>query len=202
MNINEKNNKNKMSKKFIRKITIDAESLQKKRGFKKIGLFLANHPYLFSFQRRKFALGFALGIGLGVIPLPIQFIFSGICCYFLGASISGAFLATILTNPFTFPLILTMAFYIGKLIHAGDKITNIEMPDVNLLLDSPMLWFKEMYDNFDSVGTLLLTGLPLTGLILGLTSYALIRFGWYWLVVFKWHSRHGRFFNFFLKKES
>lgn len=185
-----------MSKKFIRKITINAESLQKKKGFKKIGLFLAHHPYLFSFQRRKFALGFALGIGFGVIPLPIQFIFSGFFCYFLGASISGAFLATILTNPLTFPLILTMAFYIGKMIHAGDKITNIEMPDTNLLFESPALWFRETYDNFDSLGTLLLTGLPLTGLILGLTSYALIRFGWYWLVVLRWHFRHTKPFTF------
>lgn len=189
-----------MSKKFIKKITIDAERLQKRRGFKKIGLFLSHHQYLFSFQRRKFALGFALGIGWGVIPLPIQFIFSGICCYFLKASIPGAFLATILTNPFTFPFILAMAFFLGKFIHAGDKITNVEMPDIKLLLSSPLTWIKELGDNFDSIGVLLLTGLPLTGLILGLGSYALIRFGWYWWVVIKWNIRHKKFFSFFVKK--
>ena len=80
------------------------------------------------------------------------------------------------------------------------------MGEVTVTAKKPLIeqnngrWIKELGDNFDSIGVLLLTGLPLTGLILGLGSYALIRFGWYWWVVIKWNIRHKKFFSFFVKK--
>jgi uncharacterized protein len=177
-----------MAKKILLKIMPDIDKLQKKRGFSFLGQWLLKHPYLFHVQRHKVALGFALGIGFGVIPLPVQVFFSLFFCFIFRANVAASLLAAVFYNPLTYPFIFALALQIGTFL-GGHAFSLMLLPQTSLFFDNPEQWFQTMMNLMGQIGETLLLGVPVAGLLLGLVSYWLIRASWYWAVVWQYHQR-------------
>lgn len=180
-----------MAKKILLRIMPDIDKLQQKRGFSFLGQWLLKHPYLFHVQRHKVALGFALGIGFGVIPLPVQVFFSLFFCFILRANVAVSLMAAIFYNPLTYPFIFAFALQIGTFL-GGHGLSFMLLPDNSLLFNNPEQWFEIMMNLMGKIGETLLLGVPVAGLLLGLISYWVIRASWYWSVVWQYHQRKKR----------
>ncbi|WP_334188635.1 DUF2062 domain-containing protein [Noviherbaspirillum sp.] len=152
---------------------------------------IRNHPQIVRFlgegraalwvpQRRSVALGAGIGAAVSVLPLPAQPVIAGLAAMRFGAHLPTAFLLTFLSNPLTTLPLWGVAWMIGA-----------------FCLGQPIAWpdaaawpgTTEWVAWVQGAGKPLLLGLPLLGIWLGLTTFALAHIGWRLAILRKWHSR-------------
>lgn len=154
---------------FARRILPHPDVLAKTPGLRWLGNYLGPRPWLWVAHRRRVALGAGLGLAVGVIPLPTQM------------AVAAAVVATWITNPFTLVPIWSLAIFLGRLVsgHTG-PIATPEM--LALEWTQPGTWLASAWLWIQALGTPLLIGLPLAGLLLGSVLYLLVYFAW-WAVI-------------------
>lgn len=182
-----------MNRKYLHSLTPNIEKLKSTRGFYKIACFLEKKPYLFVMKRHNFALGLAIGLGWGIIPLPIQVIFSLISSYIFKANIQAALLGTLITNPLTAPFFLALAYNVGKLFLDSSKIESIVFPDTYLIISNFSAWWIDMQHCIETMGQALLIGIPITAVMVGTLTYFLTKWFWFWSVALKRRQRLRRY---------
>lgn len=188
-----------MNRKYLHSLTPNIDKLKNTRGFYKIACFLEKKPYLFVMKRHNFALGLAIGLGWGIIPLPIQVLFSLITSYIFKANIQAALLGTLITNPLTAPFFLALAYNVGKLFLDSSKIESIIFPDNYLIFSNFSGWWTEMQHCIQTMGEALLLGIPVTAVLVGVLTYFLTKWIWFWSVVIKRRQRLRRYARASLK---
>lgn len=160
--------------------------LQRTPGLGWLGRYLDHRPWLWVANRRRVALGAALGVGLGVIPLPSQMVLAGGAAVLCRANVGAAVAATWLTNPFTLVPIWSLAIALGNLVLPGtDQAATVAV--LELSWSEPLTWWPAFRDWFMSLGKPLLVGLPLAGVVLGGATYGAV-YGSWWAVI-KWERR-------------
>jgi uncharacterized protein (DUF2062 family) len=169
-------------KKRLRRWLPTAQTLEQTRGFAWASHYLREHPRLWVMHRRGVALGVALGIGIGVFPVPLQMPAAMLAAVLLRANVAAAAAATWLTNPFTMAPIWALAAFLGSLV-MPQKAPGPPTPALdNWQWTTPQTWPAALWEQMSSWGPALLAGFPLAGVVLGVAAYALVYWGWAFLI--------------------
>jgi uncharacterized protein (DUF2062 family) len=123
-----------------------------------------------SFQRQPLAMGVAIGCLFGLIPTPFQTIATVVACMLLRANIVAGIVATFYTNPLTIIPIYAFAFKVGQWVLPG----NTALPSIDPIMQfqfASVDWFKALSEWILSLGTPLLVGLPIVGLVFAVIGY-------------------------------
>jgi len=109
-------------RKWFKKISPDRESVLANRWLRPIAHRIS-HPEIWQFNRRNVARGVALGLFVGFIVPFGQIVVAALLAASARGNLLVAAMATLITNPFTFPPIYYAAFRTGsfllKLVDAG-----------------------------------------------------------------------------------
>ncbi|UXH77213.1 DUF2062 domain-containing protein [Roseateles amylovorans] len=157
------------------------ESLSQTPGLRWLGAYLRERPWLWVAHRRRVALGAALGLAVGVIPLPTQMLMAAVVAIACRANVAAAIAATWLTNPLTLVPIWGLAIFLGR------QVLGVHGPisaPSELALDwgEPGSWWPAVSQWLSQLGAPLLVGLPLAGAVLGTALYIVVYLGW-WAVI-------------------
>lgn len=114
-------------------------------------------------ERHSFALGTALGVFFGLIPLPIQMLGAALSAFFTRSNIPIAIAATWFTNPFTAPFLIYLQYKVGMYVmgYGGGKDPAPSI--IDLLKQAPVPFF---------------VGCVIVGVVFALASYPLMLLGW------------------------
>jgi uncharacterized protein (DUF2062 family) len=167
---------------FARRILPTPANLVQWPGLRWLGHYLEKRPWLWVAHRRKVALGAALGLGLGVLPMMGQTVLAGAAAVYLRANVAAAVSATWLTNPFTLVPIWALAIWLGGLVLPGAEVIEPVIMQPKLEWNHPATWWPILSDWVLAMGKPLLVGLPMAGVVLGVALYVLIYYGW-WAVI-------------------
>jgi uncharacterized protein len=130
---------------------------------------------LLSFQRHPLAIGVAIGLALGVIPTQIEvFIVIALCILFRG-NIVAAIVVGWYNNPFTILPLYMLAYWVGDLVLPGNRpLPPFENPNGD--------WWGAFQTWSSALGTPLMVGLPIVGLVIAAIGYAAVHLLWRWPV--------------------
>jgi uncharacterized protein (DUF2062 family) len=169
-------------KKRLRRWFPTAQTLQDTRGFGWLSHYLYQHPMLWVMHRRGVARGVALGIAIGVFPLPLQMPAAMLAAVLLKGNVAAAAAATWLTNPFTMAPIWALSAYLGSFVVKQRQPITPVFPPADWLWASPTTWPSAIWEQIVSWGPALLVGFPMAGVVLGTAAYALVYWGWAFLI--------------------
>jgi uncharacterized protein (DUF2062 family) len=126
-------------KRWFKQISPDRESLLANRWIRPVAHRLT-HPEIWHFNRRNVARGVALGLFVGFI-LPIgQIIVAALLAATARSNLLVAAVATLVTNPFTFPPIYYAAFRTGSfllnpVIDEGSAVSHVDEHQAGTMLE-------------------------------------------------------------------
>lgn len=101
-----------MARALLRRWLPDAATLRASRWLRWLGPLL-ERPWLWQVNRRGIAMGFAIGLFIGLLIPFGQALLAGAAAVWLRANLAAAVLATLVSNPLTTPLILIGAYHVG-----------------------------------------------------------------------------------------
>lgn len=147
------------------------------KGLAWLGRYLQPRPWLWVAHRRKVAIGVAVGLAVGVIPLPIQMLLGALCAVALRCNVAAAVAATWLTNPFTLVPIWGLALWLGSLVVPTDGAGQSPAA-LALQWGAPSTWGPAFWAWLQAMGPAWLVGMPLAALVLGLAAYVVVFYAW------------------------
>jgi hypothetical protein len=103
-----------MHRKFIKRVTPSADSLQKRWFLRLFGERVA-HPGLWSLQRRAVTGAFGAGLAICFIPLPVHLPVAALCAIVWRLNLPTIFTTVFVVNPLTALPIYYTAYRIGAL---------------------------------------------------------------------------------------
>ncbi|MBP8146364.1 MAG: DUF2062 domain-containing protein [Inhella sp.] len=153
------------------------DQLASMKGLGWLGRYLQPRPWLWVAHRRKVALGAAVGVAVGVIPLPTQMVLAAGVALALRCNVAAAVAATWLTNPFTLVPIWGLALWLGSFFVPASSAGGAP---ALLALDwlAPATWWPAVWAWVQALGPAWLVGMPLAGLALGSATYAIVFVLW------------------------
>ena len=129
---------------------------------------------LFRFQREPLARGVAAGLFCGLIPGPLQLVGTvGACAWLRGNVVAGA-VTTFYTNPLTTVPLYVLAFQMGSAVLPGEQ----SLPPFNAAGPTGAVSVQALAEWMQALGTPLLVGLPVLGLVLAALGYAIVQALW------------------------
>lgn len=181
-----------MPRKFFRRFLPSHESVRNHRFISRFGPWL-QHAGLWYLNRRTVAGGVAAGLFAGLVPgsNPVQFAAGALLAILFRVNLPIAVAVTLYSNPFTVVPLYYVAFRLGQLVLMQP---DEPVPQMHGLLDGRpwQEWLPVLLDWAAHVGKPLLAGLPLLALLLALTGYAIVNWGWQAHVGCSWHRRKRR----------
>lgn len=111
-----------MPRKYFRKFLPDHASLREHRLLRPFQALL-KHPNLWHLNRHSVAGGLAAGLFGGLAPGPVQMGIAAILAIVFRVNLPVAVIATLYTNPFTWPPLIVAAYWLGSLVTGGNGIT-------------------------------------------------------------------------------
>ncbi|MCH7343899.1 DUF2062 domain-containing protein [Pelomonas sp. CA6] len=162
---------------LARRLLPSPEALERTKGLAWLGRYLRERPWLWVAHRRRVAMGVAVGLAVGVIPLPTQMVLAAAAAILLRANVAAAVAATWLTNPLTLVPIWSLAIFLGRLA-LGEHGPIASPRELALDWTDPGSWWHALGEWLSSLGPPLLVGLPLAGLLLGALAYVVVYLGW------------------------
>jgi uncharacterized protein len=163
--------------KLARRWLPSPENLAKIKGLAWLSNYLEPRPWLWVAHRRKVAMGVAVGLAVGVIPLPVQMLLGALCAVLFRCNVAAAVAATWLTNPFTLVPIWGLALWLGSLVVSTGGVS--AAPEM-LALDwtAPATWWPALTTWIQGVGPAWLLGMPMAALLLGVAAYVVVFYAW------------------------
>ncbi|MFY8016761.1 MAG: DUF2062 domain-containing protein [Inhella sp.] len=163
--------------KLARRWLPSPENLAKIKGLAWLGHYLEPRPWLWVAHRRKVAMGVAVGLAVGVIPLPVQMLLGALGAVLFRCNVAAAVAATWLTNPFTLVPIWGLALWLGSLVVSTDGVS--AAPEM-LALDwtAPSTWWPAFWTWIQGMGPAWLVGMPMAAVALGIAAYIVVFYAW------------------------
>jgi hypothetical protein len=179
-----------MPRQFIRRLLPDAETVRNKRLLRWLGPVL-RHPRLWHIERRGIALGFAIGIFIGLlIPLG-QIPVSTVLAIVLRANVLIAVVATFVTNPFTFAPIYYLAYRIGAALIGNDN-PYVTEESLEGEIESVGDWVGFWFEKVRTLGKPLVAGLIVLATSSAVVGYFSVMLLWRVHVILRLRSRRQR----------
>jgi len=168
-----------MPRKILKKILPDRHALSQRWFMRPFGPVLKDPAY-WAPNRRSVVRGFAIGLFVSFIPLPIHLLLAPVVAMALRANVPVALAATFLVNPFTALPTFFTAYWIGAHI-----------------TDTPLV--PHFAPNWDWVTTHLaqiwkplLVGCVVTGIAIAGMGYILLSALWRWRVTHRYQKRPAK----------
>lgn len=143
---------------------------------------------LWRFTRRSVPRGVALGILVGIIVPFAQILFASLLCLSVRANVPVAALTTLITNPFTTPLIWVVAYKVGSWLLQVDAMTVVA--PVNAAMEHSQ--FDDMLQWLTGATLVTAFGLVVVAIVAAAVSYLATSFGWRWWIARKRRLRIER----------
>jgi uncharacterized protein (DUF2062 family) len=128
------------------------------------------------FSRECISRGFAIGVFVAVLPIPLQSLLAICCALLCKGNLPIAFAATWISNPITFVPICLLILNVGLFIVDGHD-RGIPQQDLNLSIN-----WNDLSGTFSqysqSFGKPFLVGLPIVAISAGLLAYILVHISW------------------------
>lgn len=174
-----------------------SESIRENRFLKPFGHYL-HHHYLWQFNRRSVAGGFAVGLFFGILIPFAQILLAAVAAVILRVNLPVATFSTLITNPFTFPAIYYVAYRLGELITGGEA----PLPEATLETEVKVRiveqqadvggWLANSLDWMQSVGPSLAIGLSTLAIVSAVGGYFVVSGLWRLNATRRWHKRRQR----------
>ena len=169
-------------RKTLRRFLPTRDSLRRNRMLKPIAGWLEKHGN-WRLDAQSVGRGVALGLFFGFLIPVAQIVFAVIAALFLRANPPVAALATLVTNPFTFPFVYVLAHRIGKSVLepvAGPIRQNAEQAQAQAQVAAESV--SGFIDWITGIGAPLATGLLILAVGSAILGYVLV------LVIWRWNS--------------
>ncbi len=147
------------------------------KGLAWLGHYLQPRPWLWVAHRRKVARGVAVGLAVGVIPLPIQMLAAAAAAVLFRCNVAAAVAATWLTNPFTLVPIWGLALWLGRLV-VDTSAVSAAPAMLDLDWSAPSTWGPAFWAWLSGMGPAWLVGMPMAAVVLGLAAYVVVFYAW------------------------
>jgi uncharacterized protein len=174
-------------RKHFRKVLPTAETLFSNRFMRWLQPVLG-HPRLWHLHRRSVAMGIAIGLVTGLIPLPIQMLMGVIVAVILRGNVPAAAFATWATNPLTFIPLYLLAYQMGAWV-TGSTSPAAVPPDMHWDWEGLKNAIPQLYTWIEAAGSTLLIGLGILSVLLALGGYLLVMVAWRITVSLAWRNR-------------
>lgn len=186
-----------MLKKHLYQICIQfKEKLDKTAGLGVVKKWIDfSNPQLWHFNRRSVARGFAAGLFVSMIPLPLQMLFALLLAVLVKGNVPVAMMATWISNPVTMVFFIYLIYQTGAWVsHEPLMIPSHRLPVLNFNLDSVSmdvfiyylkLWFVSLGKNF-------FIGLPIVSVSLAILGYIMVYTAWRIFVLISLFYRHRK----------
>ena len=150
---------------WMRRLGMDRDSLLQTRLLKPHAERLS-HPDLWRMKSESVARGVALGMFFGVLIPIAQIFFAAAVAVFFRGNIAVAAVATLVTNPFTFPLVYFLAIKLGRLVLGHNTPIPPEiLMHSQAIFDTALMqqpaWWNRVLDWFMTAGGELIVGLAI-----------------------------------------
>jgi uncharacterized protein (DUF2062 family) len=171
-----------------------AESIRQNRLLQPLAHYLDHHA-LWQFNRRSVAGGLAIGLFFSVALPAMQAPVAAMIAILFRVNIPVAALATLLSNPFTTPLILYMAYHMGSLFTGQSTAAAADAAYAHLMaaheisIAGMMSWLADAYAWMQAAGLPLLVGLAVISLGLMLVGYFGASMAWRLRTQLRWRAR-------------
>ncbi|POZ60913.1 DUF2062 domain-containing protein [Chromobacterium alticapitis] len=153
--------------------------------------WLAPHldqPAFWAFNRRKVAMGVAVGLYSGVMPGFTQKATALALALMLRVNLPAAMVVSLYSNPLTVLPLYYLAYRFGRCLLGETGPATMTAPP-GLFSLGPAEWLSQMAAWLLNLGWPLLVGMPALGVTLGAAGYLATRLLWRWAVVSAWHGR-------------
>lgn len=170
----------------------DPHKVANHKGLRWLGP-LIDDPNLFHLTRHSVSLAFLVGVFMAFIPIPGQMLVAALLALWLRCNLPISVALVWITNPLTIPPMFYGTYLLGTLMMGVEPV---------LTLDMIWQWFNEIdgqwlsemdWQQFLAEGAKiwkpLVIGSVSCGLVLGITSYFVVRLLWRWHVVYNWEKR-------------
>lgn len=168
-------------KRRFKKITPDRLWLEKHKVLKPIAHWLAE-PKIWHFNRRAIALGVAIGLFFGSLPIAGQMLLAAVVAVSTKSNMPIAIVATWISNPFTMPFLYTANYRFGAWLLDRQAL---HLKDINWTVEGLIKMGGEIL-------VPLFLGSVVVGVILALVGFVLIRLLWRLHIVSLLQSRKIR----------
>ncbi|WP_168209641.1 DUF2062 domain-containing protein [Chromobacterium paludis] len=147
-----------------------------------------DRPAFWAFNRRKVAMGVAVGLYSGVMPGFTQKATALFLALALRVNLPAAMVVSLYSNPLTVLPLYYLAYRFGRcLLGETGPVTMIAPPGMFSMGLSA--WLRQMLAWLMDLGWPLLVGMPALGLTLGAAGYLATRLLWRWAVLSAWRNR-------------
>lgn len=180
--------KMRIMKRWIKKWLSSPETIQREKSLRWLASWLRHYPYLWSLNRKTVARGVAAGLLMAFIPLPIQVFSSAILAFLFRGNFPIAFIATLITNPFTFVPITILIYKVGLFITQSNGVNEeiLQFQELEFHWDNITLIWQETIQLLKSLGKSYFVGLAVVSIGSSVIGYFLIDILWR---IYIWHLR-------------
>ena len=138
-------------------------------------------PNLWHFNRHSVSWAYLVGFFCCFLPMPLQMVPCTILCVWIRCNVPLAIALVWISNPITWTPLFYFAYRVG--------IWMLDQPDVFANIELTSEWFT---DQLITVWEPLLLGSLTCGLVLGVSSFIMVRIYWRWKVTREWNKRRAR----------
>jgi uncharacterized protein len=168
-----------MPRKFFKTLLPDQAKIKNNRYLAVLGNTI-HHPECWHLTRHSVAGAFFIGIFCAFLPIPLQSLLAAFLAIIFRRNLPLSVVLVFISNPFTMAPIYYFNYWLGSVL------LNEPSTYQTLSIDDLWVWLAV---NFNLIGTPLIVGSIVAGLIFGATSYFGIHLFWLWRVKSKWHKR-------------
>ncbi len=189
-----------MARNFLKRFIPTPETIKNNPALRLFEKFL-HDPNLFHLNRHSVSVAFFWGLLIAILPVPGQMPLAALAALIFRCNLPIAVALTWVSNPFTTPFILLIAYKLGAFILQSDPVLN--HPDLSyegLLHSANVVWAQLCAGNFGdswhwimkSLGGIwkpLILGLVIVGLLCAALGYFVMQIFWRLQVAHAWQKR-------------
>lgn len=165
-----------MLRRLLKKNLPQPQTIKSHKSLKWLAPIL-HHPYLWHINRHTIARGFAAGLFVAFIPLPVQMLAAAWLAFMIRGNLLIAVLATWISNPITFVPINYIIYRIGRIFTTNDTLYPAKV-ELSEQIQNWQTLFIHFTDWFANLGTTYLIGLLLTSIIAAVIGYLGVNLVW------------------------
>ena len=169
-----------MPRRTLRRFLPHPQDLLARRSLRPLAKLL-HDPNLFHLGRRPVALAIAVGVFVGLQPVPMHMLIAAVAALRLRCNLTLAVLSVLVSNPLTLPPILYFEYL------AGARLLGMPAPAAVTQFDTDALGA-----GLSAIWQPLLLGSISSGLVLGAACWVATRVAWRVAVQIKWRARRHR----------
>ncbi len=171
-----------------------ADTIRQQKLLQPLARFLDHHA-LWQFNRRSVAGGLAVGLFFSIVIPAMQIPAAAVFAILFRVNIPVAALATFLSNPFTTPFIIYIAYQIGMTL-TGQSVSMAAhiayeqlFTEREISINGLVTWLSDALAWAQAAGMPLLVGLVTLGTVLALIGYFGTNLAWRLRTQARWRTR-------------